>query len=102
MKLLFVTCIKEHQQAVASIFEAAQIKVFSVLETIGYKDGQPDELLDNWFASGKERFDSQVLFSFTSQSCADKAMELIRQSNAENNTGFPIRAFIMPVEQTAA
>lgn len=100
MKLLIVTSLKEYQKKVASIFEQADIEVFSVSETIGFKDHRKPNLLDNWFSSGNEAFDSIFLFSFTEAQRADHALELIKKYNAENETGFPIRAFIVPVDKS--
>ena len=65
MKLLIVTSIKEYQKKVADIFHQAQIKVFSVSETSGFKDDDGEALIDDWFSSGVESFDSIFIFSFT-------------------------------------
>ncbi len=101
MKLLIVTSLKEYQQTVSKIFEDAGIQVFSVSKTIGYKDDHRQNLLDNWFASGEEEFDSIVLFSFTSDNNAATALELINKYNVASVSGFPVRAFIVPVEQSS-
>lgn len=101
MKLLVVTSLKEYQKKVAHILDQAGIEVFSVSETKGFKDHQASNLLDNWFSSGTEQFDSIFLFSFTEEPKADYALELIKRYNVENNTGFPVRAFIVPVEKSS-
>lgn len=101
MKLLFVTSLKEYQKTVATIFEEAQIKVFSVSNTIGHKGDHNTNLLDNWFASGEEEFDSIFLFSFTEDTNAVNALELIKKYNENAASEFPIRAFIVPVEQSS-
>lgn len=101
MKLLVVTSLKDYQKKVAHILDMAGITVFSVSETIGFKDHQASNLLDNWFSSGSEQFDSIFLFSFTEDAKAENALELIRDYNAENNTGFPVRAFIVPVDKSS-
>jgi len=101
MKLLIVTSLKEYQQTVAAIFEEAQIKVFSVTKTIGHKDDQNVNLLDNWFASGEDQFDSIVLFSFTEDINAVTALGLIKKYNENTASEFPLRAFILPVEQSS-
>lgn len=77
------------------------IEVFSVSETIGFKDHQATNLLDNWFSSGSEYFDSIFLFSFTQEEKAEHALELIKKYNDENATGFPIRGFIIPVDKAS-
>ena len=101
MKLLIVTSLKEYQQTVASIFEEAQIKVFSVTNTIGHKDDHKMNLMDNWFASGDEHFDSIFLFSFTEDTNAVTALGLIKKYNENAVSEFPVRAFILPVEQSS-
>lgn len=101
MKLLVVTSLKEYQKNVAHILDQAGIEVFSVSETIGFKDHQTSNLLDNWFSSGSEQFDSIFLFSFTEETKAEHALELIKKYNVENVTGFPIRAFIVPVDKSS-
>ena len=101
MKLLIVTCLKEYQQIVAAIFEEAQINVFSVTNTIGHKEDHTMNLLDNWFASGEEKFDSIFLFSFTDNANAVNALELIKKYNENAVSEFPVRAFILPVEQSS-
>ena len=98
MKLLIVTCLKEDQKNVAAIFEVAAIKVFSVSNTIGHKEDHQQNLLDNWFASGAEEFDSLVLFSFTGDQHATTALNLIKKFNEKTGSEFPIRGFILPVE----
>ncbi|HEX5167591.1 MAG TPA: hypothetical protein VFW11_00355 [Cyclobacteriaceae bacterium] len=101
MKLLLVTSLKEYQKTTAAIMDQAGIEVFSISETIGFRDNQKPNLLDSWFSSGGEQFDSIFLFSFTEQSKAERAMELIKRYNEANETGFPIRAFIVPVDQAS-
>lgn len=101
MKLLVITSLKEYQKKIAHILDQADIAVFSVSETIGFKDHQTRNLLDNWFSSGSEQFDSIFIFSFTEEAKADLALELIRKYNKENETGFPVRAFIIPVEKSS-
>jgi hypothetical protein len=100
MKLFIITCLKEYQDDVLKIFKQAQIAVFSVADVTGFKDDRTPDLLKDWFASGDEKFDSLVMFSFTGSEKADHGMELINNYNKENETKFPIRAFIVPVEKS--
>lgn len=101
MKFFIVTCLKEFQEEVSKIFKAANIHVFSATDVIGFKDGQSPNLLEEWFASGDEKFDSLFIFSFTEDQNAEHALELIKQYNEENQTNFPIRAFIVPVDKAS-
>ena len=101
MKLLVITSLKEYQKKVSHILDQANIAVFSVSQTIGFKEHHTPNLLDNWFSSGNEQFDSIVLFSFTDEAKAERALELVKQYNQENETGFPVHAFIVPVDQSS-
>jgi len=70
-------------------------------QTIGFKDHHTANLLDHWFSSGTDQFDSIFIYSFTEPAKAEHALDLVRQYNAEHQTGFPIRAFILPVEKSS-
>lgn len=100
MKLFITTCLKEYNKEVSDIFKQAGISVFSTSDIVGSKDGHTSNLLDDWFASGPEQFDSLMIFSFTSDANADRALELIEAYNQLYNRDFPVRAFIVPVEKT--
>ena len=101
MKLLIITSLKEYQEAVGQILEKAGVKVFSASDTTGFKNVNDDNLADNWFARTRERAESIFLFSFTQSENATRALNLIRQFNDENHTGFPVRAFVVPVENAS-
>ena len=100
MKLLVITSLKEYRQKAAQILEQAQIAVFSITDTIGIKDFQDANLLDSWFSKGDEQFDSIFIFSFTDDDKADRVLDLVRKYNTEHDTGFPMRAFIVPVDKS--
>jgi hypothetical protein len=100
MKLLVITSLKEHQKAVSGILTKSDIRVFSVTETIGFKDHQRANLLDDWFSSGGDYFNSIVVFAFTPDAKASTAFEEVKSHNEKNDTGFPIRAFILSVDQS--
>lgn len=101
MKLLVVTSLKDYQKKVGQIMDQAGIAVFSVSETLGFKDNETPNLLDNWFTSGTEQFDSIFVFCFTEESRAERAVELIKSYNLQNVTGFPIHAFVIPVDKSS-
>jgi len=101
MKFLIVTCLKEDSNSVLEIFKEAKINVFSTTNVTGYKESDSENLLGAWFASGDEKFDSLMMFSFTDDIQAKEGMALIIKYNAENANDFPIRAFIVPVEATS-
>lgn len=100
IKLFIVTCLKESQDDVTKIFKQADIHVFSAAPIIGFRDNQQPDLKDSWFATGEEKMDSMMLFSFTAGENADLGMELIKNFNKSTGTNFPIRSFIVPVEKS--
>ncbi len=101
MKLLIVTCLKEYQDDVIKIFKKADIHAFSATQVIGYKDNNPPDLIENWFASGDELFDSLMIFSITAAENAEHGMNGIKIFNKETKTNFPVRVFIVPVERSS-
>lgn len=101
MKLLIVTSLKEHQHDVARLLEQAGITVFSASETTGFKNPGEENLLTNWYARSRDQYNSIFLFSFTDVVNAERTLSLIREYNINHNTGFPIRAFVLPVEQAS-
>ena len=100
MKLLIATFLKDYQEDVQKIFRQAQIPVFSIADVTGFKNDQAEDLLDDWFASGDEKYDSQVLFTFTDGNKAELALELLNLYNSGADTKFPVRGFIVPVEKS--
>lgn len=101
MKLFIVTCLKEFQEDVTKIFKAAAIHVFSATDVTGFKDNQTLNLMEDWFASGDEKFDSLFIFSFTPEENALTGLDMIKKYNEETGTRFPVRAFIVPVEKSS-
>jgi hypothetical protein len=101
MKFLIVTCIKECEELVFGIFKTSNIRAYSSTEIVGFKDNQSPNLLEEWFSSGDEKFDSTMLFSFTNDENANIAMGHIIAYNQNSPTKFPIRAFIVPVEKAS-
>lgn len=101
MKLLIVTSIKEYQKNVADILHKAQIKVFSVNDTTGFKDDDEEILMDDWFAASEESFESIFIFSFTTADKAAQALNMIKNYNEKHASQFPVRAFVVPVEQSS-
>ncbi|HVU99047.1 MAG TPA: hypothetical protein VHE34_27685 [Puia sp.] len=97
MNMLFITGLKEYLPDIAALLRRAAIPVYSVTGTTGFKTDQPADLSADWFAAGSGVFDSVCVFSFTGQQEADTAMALIRDYNQQHSTGFPLRAFILPV-----
>lgn len=100
MKLLMVTCLKEDQKLVMEIFHQSGVPVFSATEIVGFKEGDPNNLMDNWFSRGSAPFDSWLSFSFTDEGKSDRVLQLVKEFNQKRATNFPVRAFVVPVEKS--
>ena len=100
MKLLIVTCLNELLADVKKIFNEAGIDVFSTTDIIGYRNGQTENILADWFASGDEQADSVMFFTFTTESKAARSIELIVKYNKSLKENFPARAFMLDVEKS--
>ena len=101
MKLLIVTSLKEHQQAVTKILYDSGVTMFSATPTIGFKNVGQGNLADNWFAHASAHADSVFLFSFTGDENANQAVSAIRKYNEEESKDFPVHAFVLPVENAS-
>lgn len=101
MKLLVITSLKDYQKTVADFLYKSGISVFSVTETIGFKDQHEVSLLDNWFSRSEDQFNSIFVFSFTSKGKAHSVVEQVKRYNEDNDTGFPIKAFVLAVDQSS-
>ncbi|HEU4608701.1 MAG TPA: hypothetical protein VFS31_11375 [Chitinophagaceae bacterium] len=101
MKLLIITCIQESLPSVKQLLQQADIPIFSISETTGIRQNGKENLLNEWFGSGRGEVASYFLFSFTLASKAAEAIQLINQFNEKQETGFPVRGFVVPVETSS-
>lgn len=101
MKLFIVTSLKECQEDVTKIFKKANIKAFSYTGITGSKDSNGANITEGWFASGDAQFDSMLQFSFTTNENANYGMELIKEYNNKKDSRYPIRAFVLAVENSS-
>lgn len=100
MKLFIVACLKDNEVDVQQIFKKANINVFSSTDVKGFKQNDSVNILENWFASEEETFDSMFVLSFTTSENTENGLELIKAYNNKNDSQFPIRAFVVPVEKS--
>lgn len=96
MKLLVVLSIQEYRAEVSKLLEEAGITIFSVSDTTGYKKRGYNV---GWFGSANGKTNSIVMFSFTDADSAHKAIENINQCNLDKGMSFPVRGFVLNVEE---
>lgn len=100
MKLLVVAAIKEDTEKVSAILKKAAISVFSVTDTMGIKNTVDTDLLTDWFSRGVGKFDSVIIFCFTTEANTETALKEIETYNQQQASNFPIRAFVLAVEKS--
>ncbi|MBS1527275.1 MAG: hypothetical protein JST19_16605 [Bacteroidetes bacterium] len=100
MKCIIATSLKEYKNDVFRIFKEAGINVYSTTDITGVKQNGSPDILQEWFATGDEKAESVVIFSFTDENKVRNVKDLVKKYNKQNETGFPIRAFIIPVEDS--
>lgn len=96
MKLLIVLSIKEYQHQVSTLLEESGVSIFSVTDVTGYKKR---ELNVGWFGVGSGKTNSIVLFSFTDEETANKALDSIDSCNTKKENPFPVRGYLVDVER---
>jgi hypothetical protein len=100
MKLLIVTAIKECRKEVARLFNENGIGIYSVTNMHGVRSDADNRMVNNWFGGEwEERYESVMLFSFTEDAAAERTLSSISSYNHSQNSPFPIKAFILPVEK---
>lgn len=100
MKLLVVAAIKEDTEKVSAILKKSAIPVFSVTDTMGIKNTVDTDLLTDWFSRGVGKFDSVIIFCFTTEANTEAALKEIEIYNQQQASNFPIRAFVLAVEKS--
>lgn len=98
MKLLFITGLKEYLPDISAVLRKAAIPVYSIGKATGIRTVVDADIDEDWFATGAGEYDSVFIFSFAEEEIVDKATALVRDHNQQHPTGFPLRAFVLPVD----
>ena len=100
MKLFITTCLNDDKEAVYKLYKQANIDVFSSTSLLGFKPHEKNDLLQDWFASGEEHFNSMMVLSFTSDENANSGLKLVKEYNEASKQNFLLKAFVLPVESS--
>ena len=100
MKLFITTCLNDDKEAVYKLYKQANIDVFSSTSLTGFKPHEKNDLLQDWFASGEEHFNSMMVLSFTNDENANSGLKLVKEYNEANKQKFLLKAFVLPVESS--
>ena len=88
MKLFITTCLNDDKEAVYKLYKQANIDVFSSTSLTGFKPHEKNDLLQDWFASGEEHFNSMMVLSFTSDENANSGLKLVKEDTEANKQNF--------------
>ena len=99
MKLLVLATIKEQTPELSKLLKKEGVPVFSILDAVGIKNIVDDNLTDDWFGRGVGTFESSFIVSFMQDHLVDKTLAAINLLNQSTITDFPVRTFVMAVEQ---
>ncbi len=103
MKLLIVTAIRECYKTADAIFDRNGIKKYSLTNIYGVGNNETPDYRGNWFGSmpmKDEFFNSVMMFCFTDDDTARKTLTDLKSYNDTEQSRFPIRALILPVEES--
>jgi len=98
MKLLILTIIVEHKEALVQLLKKAHIDRYSTSEIKGHKEGSSSLSASNWFSNISGDVNSEMLFSFVEEEKIKLLFELIKEFNAELPTNNPIKGVVLPIE----
>ena len=100
MKLLIILCIEEMRETVAHLLHDAGVDCMGVTSFTGYRKSPQCSAL-GWFGRGSacEHASSLLMFTFTEELLAQKAIDLIDAYNAAHVSHFPLRGYVLEVSQ---
>ena len=101
MKLLIISCMEEMQNCMKSLLNKAGAACMNVTAASGYRKGDACAAL-SWFGRGSacEQANTLLIFSFTTDEVAHRAIELIDNYNAEYPCDFAPRAYTLEVSES--
>lgn len=100
MKLLIITTVDAHKPALIKMLKAADIGAYSSADISGHKKQDSKALRDHWFAAANHLVDSELYFSFVAGDKIDSLFTSLREYNHEIEDHSPIRAVVVPIEQS--
>ena len=101
MKLLIISCVEEMQDCMKRLLNEAGTACMNVTSATSYRKGNQCAAL-SWFGRGSacEQANTLLMFSFTSDESAHRAIELIDNYNAEFPSHFAPRAYTLNVAES--
>ncbi|TNJ41464.1 hypothetical protein KFZ70_15700 [Tamlana fucoidanivorans] len=99
MKLVMVTAVEVFHKEIIKLFRQAEIHHFSEAKIDGYKFGNENESVSNWFGAERGGNQSIMFFSFTDAPHIEVLFVLIKEFNKHLETNNPLRVAVVPIEK---
>lgn len=97
MKLIGIMNLDKDRPAVRKIFEKTGVQIYSETEISGHTVSTIEKY--GWWPSTDVPVYSSLCFAIIPDEQADEIMGAISRLSAEDDTGHPIRAFLVDVER---
>lgn len=96
--MIGIMCLEHCSKQVRKIFKDFEVSIFSELDVRGYSSDKTSQV--GWWPGDHEQPNfSSLCFAMISKEKADDIMDAIDKMVKEDETGHPIRAFLMDVER---
>jgi len=96
--MIGIMCLEHCSKQVRKIFKDFEVSIFSELDVKGYSSEKTSQV--GWWPGDHELPNfSSLCFAMISKEKADDIMDAIDKMVKEDETGHPIRAFLMDVER---
>lgn len=98
MKLIALMCLENCSKEARKVFEDYDVKIFSQIEISGHTSDKSMNY-GSWASSHDLTIYSSLCFAIVPKEKADEIMNAIDKISKDDETGHPIRAFLMDVER---
>ncbi len=100
MKIVIIYCVKAFYNRLQELYKQADVNIYSEFDVKGHDKDENSDVASNWFASGKDYYDSITTFAFVEEAKAEKLLQLIDDYNAHSECKSPIHGYMLNVEKS--
>jgi nitrogen regulatory protein PII len=98
MKMIAIMCLEHCSKQVRKIFKDFEVSVFSELDVRGYSSDKTSQI--GWWPGDHEQPNySSLCFAIITKEKAEEIMDAIEKMSKDNDSDYPVRAFLMDVER---
>lgn len=103
MKLLIILSIEEYTDDVRKILARQKVPIYSETDVHGFKTGEFQPDVSNWFAGDDHGVYSTLFFSIQDEECVTRVLDEVKKYNKETGAEKqnPLHAYSLSVEESA-